>query len=185
MEGASNGRSLSSLRLPDTSSNPLTVLVAGFTGALGTGIREVIARDATLVVVGADAEGDVTTLVATHRPDVALVNHDALANVAAIRELVLGHQSTRFVMAVMRLNRERDARLLGTGASVVVPLTIDVVELCGVLRLVAGGLVGPARQHRTAESAGLGELTRRELEVMGLLLLRRSAREIAGELHVT
>lgn len=163
-----------------------TILLAGFAGTLGAGVREIVRRDVGFTVVAGEGdEGEIATLIAEHRPAAALVNHEALQNVISVRRLVLAYPSTPMVMAVMRLSRERDARLLEAGVRVVVPITIDGLELCGVLRLVAYGLVGTAGLSRSGAGAGVGLLTEREAQVMGLLVLRRSAREIAQELHVT
>lgn len=164
----------------------LTVLVAGLQGALGAGLRELIAGDAELRIVGDESEpGDIAGLIAKHRPAAALVSRDALPSIAALRRLVLAHPETAIVLAVMRLSRKRDESLLAAGARIVVPVTMEPNELCAAMRLAARGLVGPPRPARGAAAASYGLLTVRETEVLELLTSGHSAREVAEELNLT
>lgn len=160
------------------------VLLAGFGGALGGGLRDVIERGGDLRVVVAEGDGDLAGVVAEHRPAVALVSFEALEGVVALRRLVLAHPETGVVVAVMRLSGARDQALLSAGARVVVPITEEATYIRAALRLVADGLVGPSRAQRRAAGAGLGLLTGREVEVVELLVARRTAREIAAALQV-
>lgn len=160
------------------------VLVTGFEGALGAGLRKLIARDAELRVVGEGSDPDVAGLIARHRPAAALVGYDGLAGTRGLRRLAVAYPETAIVVVVMGLSRERNEWLLTAGARMVVPITMGTSELCAALRLVARGLVGSPRFTR-AGGDGFGLLTKREAEVLELLALRRSAREVAQELHVT
>lgn len=161
------------------------VLVTGFAGALGAGLRKLIARDTDLHVVGHEVEAEAAALIAEHRPDAALVSNDALTGISALRRLAVAYPETAIVVAVVRLSRERDEGLLAAGARMVVPITVGTSELCGALRLVARGLVGSPRFAHRAAADRYGLLTEREAEVLELLASRRSAREIAQELYVT
>lgn len=161
------------------------VLVAGFAGALGAGLREVIARDGELRVVGREGEGDISMLVAEHRPAAALLNDDTLGGAIELHELVVSHPDTGIVVAVAHLRPGRDRSLLTAGARVVVPITTEASELRVALRLVARGLVGPPRPARGAGADDFGSLTPREMQVLELLVGRLRAREIAEALKVT
>jgi DNA-binding NarL/FixJ family response regulator len=162
-----------------------TVLVIGFGGALGAGLREVIAQDGGLRMAEPDGEPDLETAIAGHRPDVVLINHDALRGVIELRRLVLAHPETRIVVGVMHVSRVRDDSMLAAGARVVLPITIEAPELCGALRLVGRRLVGAPGAGRGATAGGLGLLTEREAQVVELLVRRRRAREIAAALGVS
>lgn len=163
---------------------PRLVLVAGFGGALGSGLREVIDRDRSLRVLRSERDADLHALIARHRPAALLLNQAAVTSVMDLRRLVVTYPAMGVVVGVMRLNRERDESLLAAGARIVVPITVRATELCVALRLVAQGLVGPPRVTRGPTDA-VDRLTERERQVHELLVRRRSAREIAAELHVT
>lgn len=161
------------------------MLVAGFEGALGAGLRELIARDAELRVVSNESEHDIDGLITEHQPAAALVYQGALPSIAAMRKLVLAHPQTAIVVAVMSLSRQRDESMLAAGACIVVPITAGTSELCAAVWLAAKGLVGPPRPRRSGAAASYGALTARETQVFELLASGRSGREIAEELHVS
>lgn len=162
----------------------LTVLIAGFEGAFGVGLRSVIASDPELRVVDVGGLFNVRALMVKQRPSVLLLKESALPDVMELRRLVVTHPATGVVVGVMELERERDQALLAAGARMVVPLTTDESELRAALRLVARGLVGPPRVTAAAGIDGLSLLTDRETEVFELLVRRLTAREIADMLQI-
>ncbi len=161
-----------------------TVLVAGFRGALGTGLRDVIAGDSELRVVGPVEGGDLRGLITAHAPDVVFISQNLLTSVMELRRLVVAYPDMGVVVGVMRPSRRRDDTLLAAGARMVLPLTINFVELRGALKLVARRLVGPPRVGRVVASRRVDRLTEREHQVFELLVCRRPAHEIAEELHI-
>lgn len=169
----------------NSAGSPLpTVLVAGFGGAVGAGLCEVLTRHGALHVLGEDGGRDLSTAIHDQRPDVAFVNERALRGALELRRLTSTHPDTGFVVAAARLSHERIDILLGAGARAVLPRDVETVELCLVLGLVAQGLVGPPRPPRRA-SGSFGSLTAREVEVLELLLQGRSVPDIASTLQVT
>lgn len=162
-----------------------TVLVAGFGGAVGSGIREVIAADPELDVVGELEWSDVRRRITDHRPDALLVDLGVLESVMDLRRLVVAYPDLGVVIGIMRVSRRRDTALLAAGARMVIPMTVDPAELRGALKLVARGLVGPPRVARSPITSELDRLTEREGQVFELLLRRRSGREIATTLQIS
>lgn len=163
---------------------PETVVLAGFAGAFGAGLREVVAADGELSVVEAAAMSDLPTVVAQHRPAAMLLNEAAVGDVMELRRLVVAYPATGVVVGVVELDRVRDHALLAAGARVVVPLTLAERELRVALLLVVRGLVGPPRVAGPAALDRVARLTAREVEVFELLARRRTAREIARALSI-
>ena len=170
---------------PTAAAADYSVLVAGFAGALGAGVRDVIERDDELTTIEIGAAADVPAAIGQDRPDAVLLNGDVLANAVSMRQIIVSNPSVGVVVAVSHLSRERDDRLLAAGARAVIPITAEPEELCGLLRFVARGLIGPPRPRRVSAGPGLAVLTARETEVLELLAERRSAVEIAEALHVS
>jgi DNA-binding NarL/FixJ family response regulator len=161
-----------------------TVLVVGFRGALGTGLRDVIAGDSQLRVVGSVEGGDVRALITAHAPDVVFISQGLLASVMELRRLVVAYPDMGVVVGVMRLSRRRDDALLAAGARMVIPLTVDFLELRGALKLVARRLVGPPRFARPPLTRELDRLTEREHQVFELLVRNCPAQAIAADLQI-
>ena len=162
----------------------LTVLIAGFEGALRAGVRNVISHDDDVRLHELDGVFNLRTSMAEHRPDALLLKETCLADVMELRRLVVTYPGTGVVIGVLEVDRERDQALLAAGARIVVPLTTCETELRAAVRLVARGLVGPPRVTHADGANGVTLLTEREAEVFRLLLRRRTAREIADALHI-
>ena len=176
---------ITAIASPTATAAGYNVLVAGFAGALGAGLREVIERDAELTAMEIATSRELAEAIERESPDAVLMNGDALSSAIALRQLVLRNQSAGVVVAVSHLSRERDERMLAAGARAVVPITAEPEELCAILRFAARGLIGPPAPHRTSMPPGFAALTAREAEVLELLAERRSAVEIAESLHVS
>lgn len=162
----------------------LTVLLAGFAGAFGAGLRGILASDVDLRVIDIGDLYNLRAVMAKQRPHALLLNDSALPDVMELRRLVVTHPATGVTVGVMELQPERDQALLAAGARMVIPLTMGEEEVRSALRLVARGLVGPPRVTGSSGVDGLALLTDRETEVFELLVRRCTAREIADELKI-
>ncbi len=112
------------------------------------------------------------------------MDQSVLASVMELRRLVVAYPNMGVVVGVMRLSRRRDESLLAAGARMVIPLTVDFLELRVALKLVARRLVGPPRVARPTITTELDRLTEREHQVFELLARAWSAQAIAEELRI-
>src|SRR5487761_1167420 len=76
-----------------------TVLVAGFGGAMGAGLCEVLTRHGALRVLCDDGAGDLSATIDEQRPDVVLVNEEALRGALELRRLTSTYPQTGLVVA--------------------------------------------------------------------------------------
>jgi DNA-binding NarL/FixJ family response regulator len=161
-----------------------TVLLAGFDGVLGVGLRDAIEREAVLRAAVCDDARSLSAVIALQQPAVVLIWCDVLASLIELRRLVLAHPAIAVVVAVARESRKRDDALVSAGAAVL-PLTLDADELRVALRLLALRIVGPPRPPADCAARDLARLTVREAQVFESLAQLRSAVEIAAALHVS
>jgi DNA-binding NarL/FixJ family response regulator len=167
---------------------PITVVIAHFDDLLARGLRELIEGDPSLAVVAADVEHRrMPTVLRAHRPDVAIINVDALARLAEVRELSGQHPSTRLVLLATAPSMAECAQLLAFGASACLGSNTQSRDVLNAIHLASRGLqVLP----RAASNPGAGSiaggrlLTQREAEVLPLLQLGRSNAQIAAALQV-
>jgi DNA-binding NarL/FixJ family response regulator len=159
------------------------ILVFGFRGILGGGLKRLLDRQAALFVVTLD-QGDLFAAVGQHRPSVALIWHEALPGAIRLRRLILAHPETAIAVAVPdeRAEGGDEFRLVG---AVVLPLSMNEDDLCRALGLLSERIIGPPRLAGQDAAIGLNALTARELEVLEFLVQRRTTAEIAAALFVT
>jgi DNA-binding NarL/FixJ family response regulator len=167
---------------------PITVVIAHFDDLLGRGLGELIEGDPSLTILAADVEhGRIPVVLRAHRPDVAILDVDALGKLAEVRELSSSYPATRLVLLGNGLSTVECAQLLAFGASACLGRDIQSRDVINAIHLASRGLqVIP----RTASSGEVGRvvggclLTRREAEVLPLLQEGRSNAQIAIALEV-
>jgi len=181
----------------------IRVLLADDQALVRGGFRSILEGQPDMEVVGEAADGaEAVELALSSRPDVVVmdIRMPRLDGIAATRTLLERHSSPARVLVLTTFNQEGyvyDA--LRAGASGFLLKSAPPRELAGAIRTVAAGeaLLAPEITRRMiaeyvrrprpggGRSAALGTLTRRELEVLGLLARGRSNAEIGGELYLS
>jgi len=174
----------SSVAQPD----PTTVLIARFDDLFARGLRALIESDRTLVVLAADVEHRrIDIVMQTNRPDVAILDLEALSKFAEIRDLVSSHPLTRLVLLGESPSTAECAQLLAFGASACLGRGTQSRDVLSAIHLASRGLQMTARSDVAQTGGPLARgyrLTPREAEVLPLLQQGRSNAQIALELHV-
>ena len=165
------------------------------------GFRMILDARADLeVVVEADDGEEAVTLVDRLRPDVVLmdVRMPTVDGITATRRIVASGSATRVVVLTTYDVDEFVFSALRAGASGFLLKDIRPAELADAVRVVAGGdaLLSPSVTRRLLDRMagtlpagdplpGLADLTEREVEVLRLVALALSNREIAERLFLT
>ncbi len=176
--------------LPMTRQTPITVVIAHFDDVFAGGLRELIERDPSLVIVASDVEHRrIGVVLRGHRPDVAILALGALSAYADVRELSARHPETRLVLLGGAPTRIECVELLAAGASACLDAGTQSRDVINAIHLASRGLQvlprGVAGSHDgPSPVAGIGRLSRRESEVLPLLQLGHSNAQIALALHV-
>ena len=165
---------------------PTTVVLARFGDLIGTGLRELIERDASLSLVAADvAQARISVVLRGHRPDVAILDVGALASFAEVRELSLRYPATRLILIVHDPSLAVCAPLLGFGASACLGRDTESRDVLNAIHLASRGLrVMPRVSAGAGADLSMEALTPRQAEVLLLLQRGHSNREIAAELQI-
>jgi DNA-binding NarL/FixJ family response regulator len=184
-----------------SSHTPITVVIAHFDDLLARGLGQLIESDVSLAILARDVEyGRIGVVLRAHRPDVAILNVDALIKLAEVRELSGRHPATRLVLLGGDLSMVECAQLLAFGASACLGRDTQSRDVINAIHLASRGLQVIPRppQSATPQSATPGAtpgstapalaagrlLTRRETEVLPLLQEGRSNAQIALTLQV-
>ncbi|POH64325.1 two-component system response regulator [Cryobacterium zongtaii] len=162
---------------------PRTVVIIDDHGLFREGLHSILARDGALNVVGEGAtSADATELVATLRPDVLLLDVEIPGAPAetTVRWVTRMHPGTAIVILTMHADRILEAQLKAAGAARYLQKTVASRDLLSVVRTVqaARPVADP-----TTESAAL-ILTSRELEVLRMVALAYSNREVGLQLSL-
>src|SRR3984885_1968258 len=97
---------------------PTTVVLAHFDDLLAGGLRELIEGDSSLTILAADVAHDrISVVLSAHRPDVAILDLDALGTLAEVRELSALHPDTRIVLLAGDPSEAQCVQLLAFGGS--------------------------------------------------------------------
>jgi DNA-binding NarL/FixJ family response regulator len=169
-------------------SPPITVLLAHFEDLLARGLRSVIDGDPSLEVVTSDiAHERVDVVLRAHHPRVAILDLDALPNLAHVRDLSHRHPDARLVLFSGHPTSAECAQVLAFGASACLGRDTQARDVLTAIHLASRGLQLVPR--RTAEPAapsppGSHLLTPREAELVTMLQHGSSNAEIAGALGV-
>jgi DNA-binding NarL/FixJ family response regulator len=166
---------------------PTTIVLARFDDLLAGGLRESINSDPSLAIVADNVEQPrMSVVLRAHNPDVAILNVDALAKLADVRDLGARYPDTRLLLLADPLSTVEAAQLLAFGASACLSRGTQSRDVLSAIHLASRGLqVIPRAPGSSAASTADGYLlTQREAEVLPLLQQGRSNPQIALALHV-
>jgi DNA-binding NarL/FixJ family response regulator len=166
----------------------ITLVIAHFEDLLARGLRVVIDGDATLEVVAGDVEPvRLDVVLRAHRPQVAILDVDALEKLARVRDLSRQHPGTRLVLMASQPTMSTCAQLIAFGASACLGRDTQARDLLAAVHLASRGLqLTPRRSTESAAPpvAGSQLLTPREAEILPLLQQGSSNAQIARSLQV-
>jgi DNA-binding NarL/FixJ family response regulator len=183
---------------------PVSVIVADDQSAVREGLALLLGTLPGIVVAGTAADGDAAVaLVAATSPRVVLMdlNMPGCDGVAATRRITAEHPGTRVVVLTTYADDEsiigalragalgfltKDATRAEIGRAVLAAAEGQAVLDPGVQqRLLSAAARGSGLEPTEAPSAGDGDLTPREAEVLRLIAAGQSNREIAKTLFVS
>jgi DNA-binding NarL/FixJ family response regulator len=169
-------------------SHRITLVVAHFEDLLARGLRMVIDGDVTLEVVAGDVDpARLDVVLRAHRPQVAVLNLDALDKLARVRELSRQHPGTRLVLIASQPSLSTCAQSLAFGASACLGRDTQARDLLAAVHLASRGLQLTPRYDGESAAlpvAGSQLLTPREAEILPMLQQGSSNAQIAQALQV-
>ena len=149
------------------------------------------------VVAEADDGEQAVALARQHKPDIALldITMPVMNGLQAAERILRELPDTRVLMLSMHAGEEYVTQALKLGVSGYLLKDAATLELRAALEAVAGGAtyLSPRITSQLLQSQGLRQpelpaqeaLTPRQVEVLKLLALGRSIKEIAFELHIS
>ncbi len=169
-------------------SPPITLAVARFEDLLARGLRGVIQSEPSLEIVADDVEQQrLGVILSGHRPRVAILDADALPNLAEIGQLSRRHPETRLVLLASHPSTAECAQMLAFGASACLGRDTQARDVLTAIHLASRGLqLIPREIHEpgVAGPAGGQLLTAREAEVLPMLQRGSTNAQIAVALQV-
>jgi DNA-binding NarL/FixJ family response regulator len=167
---------------------PTTVVLADFDDLLAGGLRELIEGDSSLTLLAAGvAHARISVVLKAHRADVAILDLNALRNLAEVRELGARHPDTRILLLAENPSEAQCVQALAFGASACLDRDTQSRDVLHAIHLASRGLQVTPRSASSASSrspATAQLLTPREAEVLPLLAQNRSNAQIALALGV-
>jgi two-component system response regulator NreC len=170
----------------------ITVVLADDHNVIRTGLRALLEAEEDLRVIGeAPDAAAARRLVRDRRPDVLVLDlqmpgAEPASDVPALREEVPG---TAVVVLTMQSDPHRARELLRAGASGYVLKQAAERQLTAAIRAAAGGgsYIDPELGGRVAQLGAdpLEELGERDLELLRLLALGHTNREIGEQLYLS
>lgn len=176
---------------------PLRLLLVDDHNLVRAGLRALLdGMDGVTVVAEADNGEQAVALALEHAPDVALldITMPGINGLQAAERILARLPQTRVIILSMHAAEEYVNRALALGVAGYLLKDAAALELQAALQAVAAGqsYLSPRLTSQLLESRGRqGEpapksaLTTRQLEVLRLLALGRSVKEIAHELQIS
>lgn len=181
--------------------SPIRLLIADDHPLSAAGLRQVIATDPCLEVIGEAADGAAAlALLTAHQPDVAVLDIEMpeLTGFALLRELRARRISTAVVFLTMYRDEETFNEALDLGALGYVLKDSATTDIIGAIRAAAAGqpyispaisayLINRARRATTLvqQQPGLADLTPAERRVLKMIADDKTSKEIAAELFIS
>jgi DNA-binding NarL/FixJ family response regulator len=160
------------------------VIAGRFDEAVSKGLHALLADDDELVMVATDVPlGELATVVARHRVEVALVDLDALPAIRDLRRLSARLGDVRIVVLADAPTPGECRQALMAGASACLPKETAARDVRHAVHLAARGLrVLPRPASDEGGTAGAGELSEQEAAVLAMLREGHSSAETATRL---
>jgi DNA-binding NarL/FixJ family response regulator len=154
------------------------------------GLADTLSRQRDFDIVARTTRGDeVLALWARHQPDLVLLDLalPGLNGVAILKKLRAAHPDARVLMLTSSEDQDDALAALDAGATGYVTKRSGYAELVGAIREAhAGGRpIGEAMALRIAARERSGPLTRRELEVLGMVSEGVAYDDIGARLGIT
>ncbi len=176
-----------------------TILLVDDQSIFLDGIEALLTCIPDVQVVGKASNGQAAVaLVAQLRPDIVLmdVNMPGMDGIEATKHILKAHPATKVVVLSMYGHREFVLELMESGIRGYLLKTTGKDELMGALRTVADGDLYIARELRELVAAGdrnkdrtgetiYGSLTKREVDVVRLIMQERTNQEIGAALFIS
>ncbi len=173
---------------------PIRVLIVDDHALVREGTRELLLQDPGLAVVATAGSGEeALDALATHHPDVALVdvNLPSMSGLELARIILSDYPGTRVLVLSAYDDYAYIAEALEVGVGGYLLKTASGKELVDAVRAVVDGVFVLDRQvskrlvrRREAPAPTVGSLTPRETAVLEQLALGRSNKQIAQELSL-
>ena len=169
----------------------ITVLLADDHALVRRAFRRILEDDAHIHVVGEAGDGmEAVQMASELKPKVILMDSamPGMNGLLATREIVKTFPEIAILMLSMHSEDTWVRQAVDAGArGYVLKNAINLDLGSAIRRVVAGELVlDPALSTRSLEKSGRNdELTRRELEILQLIVGGKSAKEIAAELSLS
>lgn len=175
----------------------IRIVIAEDHGVVADGLATMLSFEDDMQVQAIVTSGEqLVDFVLAERPDLALVDINLIGmdGLTAVRQILRHNVDTRMMALTMFVDHDTVTRAVAAGVAGYLPKNVRRRELIGAVRAVAAGKgflhpdvtrpflerVGPLAIH-----AGIEPLTRREQEVLEVLAMGRSTREIADELCIS
>lgn len=171
-------------------SPPVGVVVARFEDLVDHGLRVLIeADDHVKLCAHSVPHEQLPAAIATHRPQVALLNYGSLRTPLEVRELVAGHPDTHLIVLANRPTPPECNQMLAFGATACLSKETQARDVLSAIHLASRGLqvlrrTAPEGDAEAFPPGGPELLTPREAAVLELLQGGRSNGEIAAQLHI-
>jgi DNA-binding NarL/FixJ family response regulator len=169
----------------------LQVVVVEDHPSMRSGLELLLAKHGFRVIGSAGSVAAGGAMIAARRPDVAVVDIELGdgSGIALARTIAAGDPPIPVVLYTGHMNQTVLEEAVDSGASGVVLKTSPVEDLARALRAAAAGgtFIDPAvsASLRSVAAGAPRRLSRRETEVLGLLVRGQTSGQVAGELFLS